>query len=108
MIPWRRRRPVITAEPGKLAGGSAVSEPFALLAVEEEARRAGRSTRDGGGAEAANASPAQTARGDVERGDNRFQVPRATSETPMAALTAFHQTVLIVRKIEASLRTRPR
>jgi hypothetical protein len=38
--PWRRLRASIAAEPGRFAGGSAVVDPFGLLAVKSEERTA--------------------------------------------------------------------
>jgi hypothetical protein len=33
---WKRLRRYLVADPARFAGGSAVSDPFALLAVERE------------------------------------------------------------------------
>jgi hypothetical protein len=35
-LPWKRLRRYVTADPARFAGGSAVSEPLGLLAVERE------------------------------------------------------------------------
>lgn len=38
--PWKRLREYVAAGPGRFAGGSAVIDPFGLLAVESEERSA--------------------------------------------------------------------
>ena len=35
-LPWKRLRRYLVADPGRFAGGSAVSDPFGLLAIERE------------------------------------------------------------------------
>jgi len=35
-LQWKRLRHYLAAEPGRFAGGSALSEPLGLLAVERE------------------------------------------------------------------------
>lgn len=44
-ITWKRLRHALTADPGRFAGGSAVTGPLALLAAEAEQPADGRSER---------------------------------------------------------------
>jgi hypothetical protein len=44
---WKRLRRYLIADPARFAGGSAVSDPFGLLAVERE-RRAARPRQPAG------------------------------------------------------------
>ncbi|MGD0066854.1 MAG: hypothetical protein ABSB76_25840 [Streptosporangiaceae bacterium] len=51
-ILWKRLSRVLTADPGRFAGGSAVDDPLGLLAVEQEAlTRLPRARRDAGPAD---------------------------------------------------------
>jgi hypothetical protein len=51
---WKHLRRLLPADPGRFAAGSAISDPFGLLAAEEECR-AGR--HDGAGPEADDRDP---------------------------------------------------
>jgi hypothetical protein len=48
-VRWKRLRRLLTGNPGRFAGGSAVRDPSGLLAVEQEMlAEAGRVRDDGG------------------------------------------------------------
>jgi hypothetical protein len=36
ILPWKRLRHYLARDPGRFAGGSAVSDPLGLLAIERE------------------------------------------------------------------------
>jgi hypothetical protein len=63
----KRLRKFLTADPGRFAGGSAVSDPLGLLAVERERLAVLRSPQHDGSPQAADAKAPGSGRGSSSR-----------------------------------------
>ena len=91
----KRLRWFLTADPGRFAGGSAVSDPLVLLAVERERLAVPRSPQhDGSPQTAATANQGTGSTSETPTGPRSWTRPRSPSTSPSSPSVKRNQCTL--------------